>query len=162
MKSKKSMFITLFSVFLFIFSLPLSGSARDWKTGGVANGDTLEHRTLEKWTDLVKEKTNGKIVIDAFPSEQLGPYRDMFDNVVRGVQESGLLPLSPEFDKRLQVGYTVFLAENWEQGREVWSDDGWMFNILKPIFHELGVQPLGVFYGPGWIRLHQRAGCLAI
>ena len=38
------------------------------------------------------------------------------------------------------------LAENWEQGRKVWSEDGWMFNILRPIFHELGIQPLGVFF----------------
>ncbi|WP_022668625.1 TRAP transporter substrate-binding protein [Desulfospira joergensenii] len=146
MKSKKSVFTALVSVLFILLSLPATGSARNWKTGGVANPDTLEHRTLEKWVRLVKEKTNGEIVIDAFPSEQLGPYRDMFDNVVRGVQESGLLPLSPEFDKRLQVGYTVFLAENWDQGRKVWSSEGWMFNLLKPIFNELGVQPLGVFF----------------
>ncbi len=133
-------------MFLLIFSFPVNGSAKNWKTGGVANPDTLEHKTLEKWVSLVKEKTNGKIIIDAFPSEQLGPYRDMFDNVVRGGQESGLLPLSPEFDKRLQVGYTVFLAENWEQGRKVWSPDGWMFKLLKPIFDELGVQFLGVYF----------------
>ncbi|MCP4021175.1 MAG: hypothetical protein GY729_04985 [Desulfobacteraceae bacterium] len=124
----------------------MNSFAKKWKTGGVANSDTLEHQTLEKWAHLVKEKTNGKIFIDAFPSEQLGPYRDMFDNVVRGVQESGMLPLSPEFDKRLQIGYTVYLAETWEEGRKVWSKDGWMFNMLKPIFHELGIQPLGVYF----------------
>ncbi|NOX34757.1 MAG: hypothetical protein GXP56_13675 [Deltaproteobacteria bacterium] len=146
MSSKRSIFIAVFLTFVFILSLPTNGSARNWKAGGVANPGTLDHQTLEKWVALVKEKTNGKIIIDAFPSEQLGPYRDMFDNVVRGVQESGLLPLSPEFDKRLQAGYTVFLAENWEQGRKVWSKDGWMFNLIKPIFHELGIQPLGVFF----------------
>ena len=146
MKTKRSIVIYAFLVVLLAFCLPFNVSARNWKTGGVANPDTLEHRTLEKWTQLVKEKTNGKIKIDAFPSEQLGPYRDMFDNVVRGVQESGLLPLSPEFDKRLQVGYTVFLADTWEQGRKVWGKDGWMFKLLEPIFLELGIQPLGVYF----------------
>jgi len=146
MKLRRSLVFTMALAFILTALLPMTASARSWKTGGVANADTLEHRALEMWCDLVKEKTKGKVTIDAFPSEQLGPYRDMFDNVVRGVQESGLLPLSPEFDKRLQVGYTVFLAENWEQGRKVWSEDGWMFNLLKPIFHELGVQPLGVFF----------------
>ncbi|PIE61176.1 MAG: hypothetical protein CSA29_04705 [Desulfobacterales bacterium] len=126
--------------------IPVAGLARSWKAGGVTNADTLEHETLHKWAKLVESKTNGKIKIDTFPSEQLGPYRDQFDNVVRGVQESGLLPLSPEFDKRLQVGYTVFLAETWEEGRQVWSQNGWIFNILKPIFNELGIQPLGVFF----------------
>ena len=146
MKTKRSIVVYSFLVVLLAFCLPFNVSARNWKTGGVANPDTLEHRTLEKWAELVKEKTNGKIKIDAFPSEQLGPYRDMFDNVVRGVQESGLLPLSPEFDKRLQVGYTVFLADTWEQGRKVWGKDGWMFKLLEPIFLELGIQPLGVYF----------------
>ncbi|MCP4672776.1 MAG: hypothetical protein GY857_15885, partial [Desulfobacula sp.] len=146
METKKFALIFTLLVVLLTFCLPFNVSARNWKTGGVANPDTLEHKTLEKWAQLVEKKTSGKIKIDAFPSEQLGPYRDMFDNVVRGVQESGLLPLSPEFDKRLQVGYTVFLADTWKQGREVWGKDGWMFKLLEPIFLELGIQPLGVYF----------------
>ncbi len=146
MKSRNSMLMMLTVMMVLLFLFPCHGFAKNWKTGGVANADTLEHKTLEKWANLVEEKTDGKIVIDAFPSEQLGPYRDMFDNVVRGVQESGLLPLSPEFDKRLQVGYTVFLADNWEEGRKVWSPDGWMFDLLTPIFDELGVHFLGVYF----------------
>lgn len=138
-------FITILFLSVLIV-LPGNGLARNWKAGGVANPDTLDHQTLEKWAALVEKRTNGKIAIDTFPSEQLGPYRDMFDNVVRGIQECGLLPLSPEFDKRLQVGYTVFLAENWEEGRRVWSPEGWMFKMLKPIFHELGIHPLGVYF----------------
>ena len=146
METRRSIVIYACLVALCIFFLPFNVSAKNWRTGGVANPDTLEHKTLEKWTELVKAKTNGKIEIDAFPSEQLGPYRDMFDNVVRGVQESGLLPLSPEFDKRLQVGYTVFLADTWEQGRKVWGKDGWMFELLEPIFLEMGVKPFGVYF----------------
>ena len=126
--------------------LPASVPAKKWKAGGVANPDTLDHQTLEKWVELVKQKTGGKLVVDAFPSEQLGPYRDQFDNVVRGVQESGLLPLSPEFDKRLQAGYTIYLADGWEDGRKVYGPGGWMFELLEPIFLELDVKPLGMYF----------------
>ena len=138
--------VTLVVALMFLISIPTTASAKKWKVGGVANPDTLDHKTLEKWVELVKEKTGGKIEIDAFPSEQLGPYRDMFDNVVRGVQESGLLPLSPEFDKRLQVGYTIYLADNWADGRKVYGPGGWMFQLLEPIFLELGVKPLGMYF----------------
>lgn len=120
--------------------------ARKWRAGGVANAETLDHKTLEKWVELVKDKTGGKIVVDAFPSEQLGPYRDMFDNTVRGTQECGLLPISPEFDKRLQAVYTVYLAETWEEGRKIYTKDGWMFKMLEPIFLELGLKPLGFYF----------------
>lgn len=120
--------------------------AKKWRAGGVANPDTLDHKTLEKWCELVKEKTGGKLVIDAFPSEQLGPYRDMFDNTVRGVQECGLLPISPEFDKRLQAVYTVYLAESWDEGRKIFAKEGWMFKLLEPIFMELDLKPLGFYF----------------
>lgn len=142
----KRNFTHAFLILILLVTLPASSFAKKWKTGNTGTPETLEFKTLEKWVELVEAKTDGKIKIDAFPAEQLGPYRDMFDNVVRGVQESGLLPLSPEFDKRLQAGYTVFLADNWEQGRKVWGKDGWVFEILEPIFHELGIQPLGVFF----------------
>lgn len=146
MEFKTRFFIHVFLILILLFTIPGSSFARKWKTGNTGAPETLEFKTLKKWVELVEAKTNGKIKIDAFPAEQLGPYRDMFDNVVRGVQESGLLPLSPEFDKRLQAGYTVFLADNWEQGKKVWGKDGWVFGILEPVFHELGIQPLGVFF----------------
>lgn len=127
-----------------ILSAP--ASAKKWKAGGVAPANTLDDDTLKMWCELVNEKTGGKIVLDKFPAEQLGPYRDMFDNVVRGTQEAGLLPLSPEFDKRLQAGYTIYLAQTWEDGRKVYSPEGWMFQLLEPIFIELGVKPLGFYF----------------
>ena len=127
-----------------LFSAPVS--AKKWKAGGVAPANTLDDETLKMWCELVKFKTGGKINIDSFPAEQLGPYRDMFDNVVRGTQESGLLALSPEFDKRLQAGYTIYLAQTWEEGRKVYSPEGWMFKLLEPVFLELGVKPLGFYF----------------
>ncbi len=127
-------------------ALPGTAGAKKWKAGGVAPANTLDDDTLKLWCKLVKEKTGGKVVIDEFPGEQLGPYRDMFDNVVRGVQESGLLPLSPEFDKRLQAGYTIYLARSWEEGRQIFAPGGWMFKLLEPIFLELGIKPLGFYF----------------
>jgi TRAP-type C4-dicarboxylate transport system substrate-binding protein len=121
-------------------------AAKKWKAGGVAPADTLDNDTLKMWCELTKEKTDGKIIIDGFPGEQLGPYRDMFDNVVRGTQAAGLLPLSPEFDKRLQAGYTIYLAQTWEDGRKIYSPEGWMFKLLEPVFTELGVKPLGFYF----------------
>lgn len=132
------------AVLSMVFSAPVT--AKKWRAGGVAPANTLDDDTLKRWCEGVKEKTGGKIVVDGFPGEQLGPYRDMFDNVVRGTQESGLLPLSPEFDKRLQAGYTIYLAQTWEEGRKVYSPEGWMFKLLEPIFLELGVKPLGFYF----------------
>ena len=144
----KSRIVTSFLIVLVAVVLitPIPAAAKKWRAGGVAPADTLDDDTLKKWCSLVKQKTGGKIIIDGYPGEQLGPYRDMFDNVVRGTQESGLLPLSPEFDKRLQAGYTIYLAQTWDEGRKVYAPQGWMFKLLEPIFLELGVKPLGFYF----------------
>ena len=146
MKFGKISVLALVLMLTLMFTLPGAVPAKKWKAGGVAPADTLDDEALKKWCELVKEKTGGKIVLDEFPGEQLGPYRDMFDNVVRGVQESGLLPLSPEFDKRLQAGYTIYLARTWDEGRKVYAPGGWMFELLEPVFLELGIKPLGFYF----------------
>lgn len=114
-----------------------------WKTCHPAALDSIQDLTQSKFAELVKQKTNGQIIIDCYSHEQLGPYRDMFDNVVRGVQEIGLLPISPEFSPILQVVYTVYIADDWEEAMEVYGVDGWMFEYLEPTFEELGIKPLG-------------------
>jgi TRAP-type C4-dicarboxylate transport system substrate-binding protein len=143
---KKLGMLTLALTLTLALAAPNAALARKWRAGGVAPAETLDDDCLKKWCALVEEKTGGKIKIDSYPAEQLGPYRDQFDNVVRGVQESGLLPLSPEFDKRLQAGYTIYLAQTWEEGRKIYAPGGWMFKLLEPIFLELGVKPLGFYF----------------
>ena len=147
MKAGRLMLILVIGLALVLTGFfPGSAMAKKWRAGGVAPADTLDDDTLKMWCKLVQEKTGGNIVVDEYPGEQLGPYRDMFDNVVRGTQDSGLLPLSPEFDKRLQAGYTIYLAQTWEEGRKIYAPQGWMFELLEPIFLELGVKPLGFYF----------------
>ena len=144
--ARLTLILMLMAAVALVAICPGTTMAKKWKAGGVAPANTLDDDTLKMWCQLVEEKTGGKVVIDEFPAEQLGPYRDQFDNVVRGTQESGLLPLSPEFDKRLQAGYTIYLAQTWDEGRKIYAPNGWMFNLLEPIFTELGVKLLGFYF----------------
>ena len=142
-KFKKTMIVLSCVVMLLMAGTAM---AKKWRSGHPAAPDSVANLTHEKFIELVSEKTNGEIEIDGYPAEQLGPYRDMFDNVVRGMQEIGFLPVSPEFSPSLQAVYTVYLADNWEQGKEIYAPDGWMFNLLEPIFDDLGVKLLGFYF----------------
>ncbi|MCF8106896.1 MAG: TRAP transporter substrate-binding protein DctP [Desulfohalobiaceae bacterium] len=138
--------VTAAVVFLVISTLSGTAVAKEWKSGHPAAPDSVANLTHERFIDLVAEKTDGEIVIDGYPAEQLGPYRDMFDNVVRGIQEMGFLPVSPEFSPSLQAVYTVYLADDWEQGKKIYAPDGWMFKLVEPIFADLGVKLLGFYF----------------
>jgi TRAP-type C4-dicarboxylate transport system substrate-binding protein len=134
------------AVLLTMTALTGTGLAKKWRSGHPAAPDSVANLTHERFIDLVAEKTDGRIQIDGYPAEQLGPYRDMFDNVVRGMQEVGFLPVSPEFSPSLQAVYTVYLADDWEQGKKIYAPDGWMFKLLEPIFSDLGVKLLGFYF----------------
>ena len=82
MKIGRFLTVMVFVSVLALLCAPGAAMAKNWKAGGVAAPKTLDDDTLLKWCELVKKKTGGKIAIDEFPAEQLGPYRDMFDNVV--------------------------------------------------------------------------------
>ncbi|MBA7655055.1 hypothetical protein ES703_62952 [subsurface metagenome] len=68
---------------------------------------------------------------------------DQFENIVRGTQEMGFLPPSPYYNKALQVVYMPYLVTSWQDGMEVYSPGGWMYELLKPGYADLGVELLG-------------------
>jgi len=139
-------FFGLIAGLLFFINATADAKVYKWRScHPMAVGSTGD-KTQAKFAELVKQKTNGKIIIDCYASEQLGPWKDMFDNVVRGVQEVGLLPISPEFNPTLQVVYTVYISDSWEDGKRIYAPDGWMFKFLKPIFGKLGITPLGFYF----------------
>ncbi|MFP3929284.1 MAG: TRAP transporter substrate-binding protein DctP, partial [Desulfobacteraceae bacterium] len=42
--------------------------------------------------------------------------------------------------------YTVYLADNWEDGKRIYAPDGWMFKLLEPVFADLGLKLLGFYF----------------
>ena len=70
---RQGKFLTILIIFLaatFVLSAsgPTMAKEKKWKAGGVAAPNTLDDDTLVKWCNLVKEKTNGKLIIDEFPA----------------------------------------------------------------------------------------------
>lgn len=145
-KRVSAIFFIVLAVGLLLSVSDRTEAATKWRAGGVSPSENIDQKTLEKWAKLVNEKTGGKLVIDAYPSEQLGSIRDMFDGAVRGTLESTLTVISPEFDKRLLAAHTLYVADTWDAGKKAWGKNGWMSKLLEPVFLDLGVKPLGFFY----------------
>ncbi len=145
---KVKVFVALAAVSLFLAMVVFPGAApaKTWKSGHPSAPDSVANEAHEMFLKLLEEKSDGKIKASGYPAEQLGPWRDMFDNVVRGVQEMGFLPISPEFSPTLQAVYTVYLADNWEEGKRIYAPDGWMFKLLEPVFADLGLKLLGFYF----------------
>lgn len=83
--------------------------------------DTPHHKAAIKFKEEVEEATDGRILINLFPSGQLGSAREMFEGLQMGTQEIALVPTAriSGFAPELQLFDLPFLFPNREIGYEI-------------------------------------------
>ncbi|MEJ2164569.1 MAG: TRAP transporter substrate-binding protein [Desulfobacterales bacterium] len=107
-----------------------------WKMATKMPPESPEGKAFQKFADLVKEKSNGKMVIDVFPAEQLGKTEATMEQL-----QAGLINIYPEGDSYLQkyrpeMKYTglPFLFESREHWVKFMDSDlvrGWLDSVAK-------------------------------
>lgn len=96
MKGKKKVLSIILVLVLALLSITACGGRKEsqgesggqaeevieWKFGYLANEDHIWHKTAQEFARLVKEKTNGRLIIKLYPNEQLGGEMDVL-NMIR-------------------------------------------------------------------------------
>ena len=105
------------------------------KAGHISPKDSVEGMAIDRFADLVKQKTNGTVTVQVFPSEQLGKAVAQIDSTVIGNQDI-YFGGSPEFE-RFSDGLKL-LGLNWvipsqEAFRKVTKDPIWKEILLDPL-----------------------------
>lgn len=89
------------------------------KGGHTGTPKNMMHITLVKWSDLVKERTKGAVVIEVYPSEQLGNERTLLENTNLGtidwsvVGAGGAVRFAPPFGM-FENAYTFQSLKHFE------------------------------------------------
>lgn len=60
------------------------GETITWKLGHLSNEDHQWHKTAVKFSELVSEKTDGKLQIEVYPNEQLGSETEVLNGIEAG------------------------------------------------------------------------------
>ena len=100
-----------------------------------------------KFAELVKEKTNGHVIIDVFPSSQLGNEKDIFDAVAMGIIDFSILGFG-EPAKRFSPALILdapFIAEDRQHLVRIF-DDEIVQDLFKQMEEETNVCAIGPFY----------------
>jgi len=105
------------------------------RAGHISPKDSVEGMAIDRFADLVKQKTNGAVIVQVFPSEQLGKAVAQIDSTVIGNQDI-YFGGSPEFE-RFSDGLRL-LGLNWvipsqEAFRKVTKDPIWKEILLDPM-----------------------------
>lgn len=83
--------------------------------------ETPHHKAALKFKEEVEAKSNGQVIVNIFPSGQLGSAREMFEGVQMGTQEIALLPTAriSGFAPELQLFDLPFLFPDRETAYEI-------------------------------------------
>ena len=65
-----------------------SGDSYKLVIGHVYSEDSLENKQMSKLKDLIESKTSGKVSVEIYPNEQLGPEKDLCEQVVMGTLDA--------------------------------------------------------------------------
>jgi len=124
------------------------------KAGHISPKDSVEGIAIDRFADLVKQKTNGAVTIQVFPSEQLGKAVAQIESTIIGNQDM-YFGGSPEFE-RFSDGLKL-LGLNWvipSQAvfRKVTKDPIWKEILLDPM-EKAGLTPLASNWERGPYRV---------
>ena len=75
-------------------TIPLNAAAQQFtaRIGHLESDQQPRHKGLLMVADLVKERTNGEVVLEIFPAGQLGQAREMNEGVQLGVIDGTVSP----------------------------------------------------------------------
>ncbi|MCC6305278.1 MAG: TRAP transporter substrate-binding protein [Rhodobacteraceae bacterium] len=128
---------TVLAASLLALAMGTGGAAAETvlKAGHISPKDSLEGMAVDRFAELVREKTGGAVVVEVFPSEQLGKGVAQIDSTMIGNQDL-YFGGSPEFE-RFSDGLKL-LGLNWvipsqAAFRRVTEDPVWNDILIDPL-----------------------------
>ncbi|RTE64896.1 C4-dicarboxylate ABC transporter substrate-binding protein [Amphritea opalescens] len=116
------------------FNLALESGDRDSASG----------KSMQMWADLIKEKSDGRMKVNIFYQGELGGQQELFDQLVKGNIHMMLTWPQTSYDERLGVNYIPYLTLGWEDALAAYGENGWLKNILGPVYADIGLK----YFGP--------------
>jgi tripartite ATP-independent transporter DctP family solute receptor len=136
------------AVLAMAFAAPVQAAEFTARLGSLDPTTTAKHRGLLKAAELVKERTDGNVEIQVFPSAQLGNAREMTEAVQLGALEAVINPAS--FLGGFNAAVSIFdipyiFPTSREDSREL--REGPFGEGVLESFRERGFEPIALWSG---------------
>lgn len=116
-----------------------------FKMSGTSPIESETTRKVNEVLEKIKEETDGAVDIKFYPADQLGNYTVVYEEIMRGSIEMGLMSVPADFDQKLDMNHLPYLIENYDQARKVFSSGSFMFDAYEGVHKKLGVKLFGLY-----------------
>lgn len=127
---------------------PASGDSEKTYNLRIAAQESEQHNDVQSITRAAKaiaEKTGGHVNITVYPSNQLGDYTQVYDEVMAGSIDMACITIPTTYDSRLEMLTIPYLATNYKEAIATFLPGSEFFNQLNNIQLKNGVQTLAVY-----------------
>ena len=91
----------------------------------------------------VLERSNGRIEIKVYPSNQLGDYGLVHQELITGTIDMAMISVPGDIDPRMNFVYINGYATDYDDIKEVFKRSGWAYRRMDELNQALGVKFLG-------------------
>ncbi|MCQ4328890.1 TRAP transporter substrate-binding protein DctP [Stutzerimonas stutzeri] len=106
--------------------------------------DSAAGHSMQLWADLIKKSSDGRMKVNIFYQGELGGQQELFDQLVKGNIDMMLSWPQTSYDERIAVNFIPYLTIGWEDALKAYGDNGWLKQIIEPIFTDIGLK----YFGP--------------
>lgn len=141
--------ITQFGLAMGLASLLGSAAFADTlRLSTLKNPGTPGELSMQEFAKEVAERTEGRVEIKIYPSDQLGDYTEVYEQLMQGVVDMALQPVPALDDPRVAITWFPYAYTNYETAEEMLKPGGGVYDIINAATKDRGITVLGV-YGEG-------------
>ena len=136
-----------------------SASAASGSASAAADGQTYELRlatmypaehemtvSVQAACDKIEEETGGAVKIQIYPSDQLGDYTAVYEEIMKGTIDMGVETIVTTYDPTLEMLTIPYLASSYQEAKDVFCNpDSYFYQTVKEHQEALGVETLGIY-----------------
>ena len=96
--------------------------------------------------DKIAEETNGAVNIQIYPSDQLGDYTSVYEEVMKGTIDMTVNTMVTTYDSTLEMLTVPYVASSYDEAKEIFCNpESYFFQTVRDHQRELGIETLGIY-----------------
>ncbi|MEL7565531.1 MAG: TRAP transporter substrate-binding protein DctP [Dehalobacterium sp.] len=122
-----------------------TGKTYNFKIAAQESEEHNDVKSIMRVAEAIAEQTDGHVNITVYPSNQLGDYTQVYDEVMAGTIDMACITIPTTYDSRLEMLTIPYLTTNYQEAIDNFLAGSEFFNKLTDIQLEKGVQTLAVY-----------------
>jgi TRAP-type C4-dicarboxylate transport system substrate-binding protein len=128
-----------------LMALTPMAEAQSLKMSHVRPQDATIDVELRAFADDVSDATGGDVSINVFPASALGDYTTVQERISVGAIEMATQPAATGADRRMQISSFPYLANNWDEARQIYGPAGPVREVMAGLYAEQEITMLAAY-----------------